>query len=468
MNPTWTEIAGRIADGGSVSFLGLPLAQTVYTSTVLPPLFLVWALSYLERAVSKRLSGVAQQIFTPLVCLLVMVPLTLVVIGPVTAAGANGLAAGFNAVVNVAPAVAGALVGAFFQVAVIFGVHWAMLPMVLASHDQYGYDHFQAYQTAAVIAQVGAVVGVFLKTRNTEMKGVSGSAAVAGFFGITEPTIYGVTLRLKRPFVYGCVAGAVGGAVIGLLGGAYYAFAGLPGPLTIINASSPGTNSLVAVAIGCAIAFFGAALLTYFVGFDDPKQPIGAELAEGEAGTEPVAAAGAAVTDSTDSTANDQPIQEPSLIASPLSGTVVPISQVPDEVFASGAMGGAAAIEPDDTKVYAPFDGKVVTVLPSKHAIGLKSHDGVELLIHVGLDTVALGGEGFTVHVQPKQQVRTGDLLMEFDPAVIREAGYSLITPLVVTNSKRFGDVTAAGAQHVTPGEPLITVTRKAPAATQG
>lgn len=474
MNPTWTEIAGRIADGESVSFLGLPLAQTVYTSTVLPPLFLVWVMSYLERAVSKRLSGVAQQIFTPLVCLLVMVPLTLVVIGPITAAGANGLAAGFNAVVNVAPAVAGALVGAFFQVAVIFGVHWAMLPMVLASHDQYGFDHFQAYQTAAVIAQVGAVIGVFLKTRNTEMKGVSGSAAVAGLFGITEPTIYGVTLRLKRPFIYGCLAGAVGGAVIGLLGGAYYAFAGLPGPLTIINASSPGTNSLVAEAIGCAIAFFGAALLTYFVGFDDPKAPIGAELAEGEAGTEPVGgagaagAAGAAGTDSTDSTANDQPIEEPALIASPLSGTVVPMSQVPDEVFASGAMGGGAAIEPDDTKVYAPFDGKIVTVLPSKHAIGLKSHDGVELLIHVGLDTVALGGEGFTVHVAAKQQVRTGDLLMEFDPRVIREAGYSLITPLVVTNSKRFGDVTAAGAQHVTPGEPLITVTRKAPAARQG
>lgn len=457
MNPTWGEIAARIADGERLTFAGIPLAPTTYASTVLPPLLLVWVLSYLERAVSKRMSGVAQQIFTPLICLLVMVPATLLVIGPISAGGANALAEGFNWLVGVAPVVAGALVGGFFQVAVIFGVHWGFLPMVLASHDQFGFDSFQAYQTAAVIAQVGAVIAVFFKTRNAELKGVAGSAALPGLFGITEPTVYGVTLRLKRPFIMACLAGAVGGAVIALFGTHYYAFAGLPGPLTIINASSPGTTSLLGQAIGSAVAFFGAMALVWFTGFEEPKTM-------GTAITTPEETTASTGHEAVEAVAFVDAVRDGLVVASPLSGTLVPMHDVADLVFASGAMGGGVAVQPTDSKVYAPFDGTVVTVLASKHAIGLKSEGGLELLIHVGLDTVALDGRGFNVHVEKGARVRAGDLLMEFEPEVIEQAGYSLVTPLVVTNSKKFANVVAERAGTVAHGDPVIAATRTAAA----
>ncbi|GAB95989.1 PTS system beta-glucosides-specific IIC component [Kineosphaera limosa] len=461
MNPTWNEIAGRIAQGESVSLFGIPLSQTVYTSTVLPPLLLVWLLSYLEKALSRRLTGAAQQIFVPLVSLLVMVPLTLLVVGPVAAGAANGLSDGFNYLVQNVPVVAALLYGGLIQVAVIFGIHWGFLPVALANHAQYGFDASQAYQSAAVIAQVGAVIGVFLKTRNRELKGIAGSAAIPGFFGITEPTIYGVTLRLKRPFIYGCLSGAIGAAVMTFFGTVYYAFAGLPGFLTIVNAESPGTPSLLGAIVGCAVAFILAMALTYFVGFNDPVEELGADVtAPGTQAAAEVTVAAPAAPGSAAATLTAAGTQVATVTA-PLGGRVVAMSDVPDPVFASGAMGGGVAIDPTDTRVYAPFDGTVVTVLKSKHAIGLRGDNGMELLIHVGLDTVALEGRGFTQHVNAKDKVKAGDLLLEFDPAVIREAGYSLITPVVVTNSKKYGQVVGEVGAMVNPGEVVARVLAK-------
>ncbi|MGL5246566.1 MAG: PTS transporter subunit EIIC, partial [Brooklawnia sp.] len=201
MNPHWGAMAGRIADGETIRLFGIALSPTTYTSTVIPPLLLVWLLSYLERFLKKFLKGSAENLLVPLISAVVMVPLTLLIVGPLSAAGANGIANGHNWLVSVAPAVAAAIIGGFWQVAVIFGIHWGITPVVLANFEQYGYDSFQAFQTAAVIAQVGAALGVFLKTKSKQLRGVAGSAAVTGIFGITEPTIYGVTLRLKRPFI---------------------------------------------------------------------------------------------------------------------------------------------------------------------------------------------------------------------------------------------------------------------------
>lgn len=446
MNPTWGTIAKTIADGQTVTFLGIPLSQTVYTSSVLPPLFLVWVLSYLERFLNRTLKGTVKQLLTPLLCLLIMVPLTLVLIGPVTAAAATGVANGYNWLVQVAPWLAGALVGGLFQTMVIFGIHWATTPMVLANFAANGHDSFQAFQTAAVLGQVGAAFGVFLRARDKELKGVAGSAAATGFFGITEPVIYGVTLRLKRPFVLGSIAGAIGGVFIALFGGQYYSYAGLPGPLTIINAQKPGTNSLLIQAIGCALTFVLATVLVAVVGFKEPSVKDTELEPEGSA----VDNTAALVATGTGSTA----------ISSPLSGTVVPLAEVPDPVFSSGVMGSGVAVEPSDTRVYAPFDGTVVALMP--HAVGLKSDDGVELLIHVGLDTVKLKGEGFTAHVTAKQRIQAGDLLMEFDPAVIRAAGYPVTTVLAVTNSKRFADVVVAPATTIEHGDVLMTAVREA------
>ena len=460
MNPDWGKLAAGIKEGTPVDLFGIALSPTTYTSTVLPPLIMVWLLSYLERFLNRYLKGAVQALVVPFVCVVVMVPLTLLVIGPLSAAGANGIAAGYNWLVAVAPVVAGIVIGGVWQVAVIFGIHWGITPVVLANFEQYGSDSFQAFQTAAVIAQVGAALGVFLKTRNKQLKGVAGSAAVTGLFGITEPTIYGVTLRLKRPFVLACAAGAVGGAVIAMFGSRYYAYAGLPGPLTIINAqSAENPNSLVGQLIGSAVAFFGAAALVYLVGFaDPPAEPDEDEVsaADAESLLETARHAYADTLAHASATA---------MVASPMTGRVLPLSKVPDEVFASGAMGAGVAIDPAGTHVYAPFDGTVVTVLPSKHAIGLISDDGIELLIHVGIDTVKLDGKHFTLHTEANARVSRGDVLLEFDPAAIKASGYSLITPVIVTNSASYSDVLPYPRTEVKPGQDLAAALTMATAA---
>ena len=236
VNQSWADIAARIADGDVVRFLGVKLSETTYTSTVLPPLLLVWVLSYLEHFIEKKLPDAAKPLLTPLICFVVMVPATIMVIGPASAITANAIANGYNALVAFAPALAGAIIGGLWQVVVIFGVHWGITPVVLANFDMNGCDTFQAFQTIAVVAQVAAAFGVFIKSRNKEFKGVALSAGVTGIFGITEPTIYGVTLRLKKPFICGCAGGAVGAVVMSFFHSAYYAYAGLPGLLTMQSA----------------------------------------------------------------------------------------------------------------------------------------------------------------------------------------------------------------------------------------
>lgn len=455
VNPDWGAMAGRIAGGEVIDLFGIALSPTTYTSTVIPPLLMVWILSYLERFLNRYLKGAFQALLVPFISVVIIVPFTLLVIGPLSAAGANGIANGYNWLVEVAPVVAAAIIGGIWQVAVIFGIHWGITPVVLANFEQYGYDSFQAFQTAAVVAQVGAALGVFFKTRNKELKGVAGSAAATGVFGITEPTIYGVTLRLKRPFVLACIAGAAGAIVIALFGSRYYAYAGLPGMLTIVNAQSiDNPSSLIGQIIGCAVAFVGAMILVYVVGFQDPVEKTSTEEVVAEAEEQ----LGEAARESYDAALASA--ESTAIVSSPMAGRVLAMASVPDPVFASGAMGHGVAIDPTEGKVYAPFDGKVSMVAKTKHALGLISEDGVELLIHIGIDTVKLDGAPFTVHTEPKSEMKKGDLLVEFDIAAIKAAGYSTVTPVIVTNSKKFGQVLPTPITVAQPGEDLVAAVR--------
>ena len=416
VSPTWSEIAARIAGGENISFLGIALAETTYTSSVLPPLFLVWILSYVEKFVEKSLPDVVKSLFTPLLCMIIMVPLTIVAIGPVSDNLATAIANGYNSLYNFAPALAAAVIGGLWQIVVIFGVHWGVTPMCLANYDMYGMDTFQAFQTMAVVAQMGAAFGVFLKAKKMETKNVSLSAGITGIFGITEPAIYGVTLKYKKPFICGCVAGALGAVVASFFNVAYYAYADLPGLLTVVNAINPeNPTSIIGMGIGCAIAVIGSIVLVQIVGFGDESEKAKEEIIENEVAT--------TVLDGRKE------------IKNPISGRVLPLSKVEDAVFSSGAMGDGIAIDPTDNKVYAPFDGSVEFIADTKHAVGLKSDDGVELLIHVGMDTVKMNGKGFDVKTKVNQRVKEGDLLLEFDRNEIQKEGYSLITPVVITNS---------------------------------
>lgn len=440
VSPTWAEIASRIADGESVRFLGISLAETTYTSSVLPPLFLVWILSYVERFVDKKLPEVIKSLFTPFICMIVMVPLTILVIGPLSDSLAKGIANGYNYLYNLAPAVAAAVIGGLWQVVVIFGVHWGVTPMCLANYDLYGMDTFQAFQTMAVIAQAGAVFGVFVKARNKQTKNIALSAGVTGIFGITEPAIYGVNLRFKKPFICGCIAGAIGAVVGSFFNIAYYAYAGLPGLLTVVNSITPDNpKSIIGMLLGAAISFFGAIALVQIVGIGEKEtneEKQDKKIEEGQ----PILNMGVNV------------------IKSPISGKVIELEKVDDPVFSSGAMGKGIAIEPMDNKVYAPFNGTIEFIAETKHAIGLLSEDGVEVLIHVGMDTVKMQGRGFNVKTSVNSKIKAGDLLLEFDRNAIEKEGYSLITPVVITNADNYEDNVLCINEEVKNGREIINL----------
>ena len=440
VSPTWAEIASRIADGESVRFLGISLAETTYTSSVLPPLFLVWILSYVERFVDKKLPEVIKSLFTPFICMIVMVPLTILVIGPLSDSLATGIANGYNYLYNLAPAVAAAVIGGLWQIVVIFGVHWGVTPMCLANYDLYGMDTFQAFQTMAVIAQAGAVFGVFVKARNKQTKNIALSAGVTGIFGITEPAIYGVNLRFKKPFICGCIAGAIGAVVGSFFNIAYYAYAGLPGLLTVVNSITPDNpKSIIGMLLGAAISFFGAIALVQIVGIGEKETNQERQDKKVEEG-QPILNVG---------------VKE---VKSPISGKVIALEKVNDPVFSSGAMGKGIAIEPTDNRVYAPFNGTIEFIADTKHAIGLLSEDGVEVLIHVGMDTVKMQGRGFNVKTSANSKVKSGDLLLEFDKNAIEKEGYSLITPVVITNADNYEDKALCINEEVKNGRTIINL----------
>ena len=446
INPEWSAMAGRIAGGETITFLFIPLAKTVYTSSVLPPLFLVWALSWLEKRVERILPDVVSALFTPLVCFVIIVPLTLIIIGPVTTWAAMGIASGYNALFAAAPAVAAAVIGGVWQIVVIFGVHWGITPVIMANFDTQGYDSFQAYQTIAVIGQMAAVFGVFLKTRNRELKTTSLSAGVTAIFGITEPAIYGVTLRFKKPFICGCIGGAIGAVVASLFGSLYYAYAALPGLFTLVNAISPDAPmSFIGELVGSATAIVLTIVMVQFVGFEDPVNE--------ETLTEPDTAKA-----SSDATATPAPAGAALSLLSPLSGDVIALHTVNDEAFAGKVLGDGIAIRPTEGRVVAPCDARVETMIDSHHAIGLSCANGAELLIHVGLNTVALKGQHFRPLVKEGDWVRAGTPLLEFDQAAIEQAGYDLTTPVLVVNSDEFQLTTHQASGAIRQQMPLMSL----------
>lgn len=439
INPDWAAIAAQISSGEVITFLSFPLAKTVYTSSVLPPIFMIWGLSYVERFAKKVIPAVVSELLTPLVCVVVMVPLTLIVIGPVSSTAAEGVAIGYNWLFETFPPLAAALIGGIWQIVVVFGVHWGITPVIMANFDMYGRDSFQAFQSMAVIAQMAAAFAVAYKSRNKALKTTSVSAGITAVFGITEPTLYGVTLRLKKPFVCGCIGGAAGALVASLFGTYYYAYAGLPGLLTIMNSISiENPQSFIGMASGVAVTIATTFVLINVIGFDDPvsEQQEESELEKSE-------------------TSSLTPKATMTLI-SPANGELVALENVNDASFSAKLLGDGIAIKPIDGVIKAPCDAVVSSVIESKHAIGLTSDNGAEILIHVGLDTVNLKGQHFESLVTLNQQVKAGDPLIQFDSQAIEDAGYDLTTPFIVLNSDEFSLSVNHQEDQVKFGQPLI------------
>ena len=448
VSPDLAGIVEKISSGKTFTFIGIPLSETSYTSSVLPPLLLVWVLSYVEKYLNKYIHEVIRPLFVPFFSIVIMVPLTLLVIGPLSSGVAHGIAQGFNWLVAVAPWLAGLLIGAFWQVFVIFGVHWGITPMVLANFEQYKSDAFQAFQTIAVIAQFGAVIGVFFKTRNKELKKVSLSAGITGIFGITEPSMYGVNLRFKKPFVIACISGGIGGLVASFFNPKYYAYTALPAPITVINGYSPDNpTSIWGVLIGSIIAIVLPIILIQVLGY-------------GEEVTDKVEGVEEAHEVNQDPTTTDNENLE-TTIFTPLNGLVVPLSEVDDPIFAEGMMGKGLAIQPESYEIKAPITGTISMVAVSKHAIGITSADGIELLIHIGLDTVNLNGNGFDLLVSENDKVNVSQPILKFDANYIKEQGYDIITPVLITNSNEFEEVIVVDTQNVKDNDQIMTVVKK-------
>lgn len=449
LSPTLTAIIEQVSAGEKFTLFGLQLAKTTYASTVLPALIMVWALSYIERFVKKILPDVVKQLLTPLICFAITVPLTLLIIGLVSETVANGIAIAYNFLNDFVPVLTAGIFGGFWEVLVIFGVHWGMNPIMLSDLGLNGNYTMGVYVAVAVASQMGAVFGVAMKSKNKEMKNMATSAGITAIFGITEPTIYGITLRLKKPFICACIASAVGCMAAGLMHSTYYAYAGLPGPITFVNALGDGnTGSLIGAVVSTLIAVIGAFILVQFVGFDDPAEE---KSIRDESKMSPSDRAETKVD-------ARKKVEEGEEIASPLKGTLVSLSEINDTVFSSGAMGPGIAVLPTEGRVYAPADGTVSMLFDTLHAIGFVTEKGTEILIHVGMDTVKLNGKYFTAHTESGAEVKKGDLLLEFDMEKIKEEGYELSTPVIVTNSDETGEVRASEAEEVNSGDIVIRI----------
>lgn len=401
-----------------VYFLGMKVQLLSYTSSVIPIILSIWIASYVQKFFDKYLPIVIRNLFTPMFTIAIMVPLTLLAFGPIGNTIGGAIGGIYNTLYNLSPIVAGLVVGGLWEVLVIFGVHWGITPVTVGNYANLGYDTFTGLQASAVFSQAGATFGVFLKTKNKDMKGVSASAAITGLFGITEPAIYGVNLRLKKPMICGCIAGAVGGAI----GGAFHAVSwsyNMPGIATLPAYFKAGhLTPFIGLVISIVVAFVLGAVLTYIVGFEDEADD---ETKEIETSNETTETNGEATSE----------------FVAPVTGNVIPVSQVKDEAFASEAMGKGVGIEPENGKVYAPFDGNVDAVFPTGHLVGLSDGNGAEVLIHIGVDTVKLEGKGFTTHVSQGDKVKKGDLLVEFDVELLKKEGYDTTVMFITTNTSK-------------------------------
>ncbi|MDC7796235.1 beta-glucoside-specific PTS transporter subunit IIABC [Bacillus altitudinis] len=437
--PTMIEGAAKGAD--PLSFLGLSIPLNNYTSSVLPIILGVLLLSFVDKWITKAIPKSLSIVFTPVLSLMITAPLTLAFIAPIGNVSGQYLEIFFTSLFNFAGPIAGLLMGGLMPLIVLTGMHYAFFPSTLASFEKVGYDiMLLPMNFIANMAQAGAVLGVIIRTKRVETRSLALSTLLPSFFGITEPAIYGVTLRLKKPFYASLIGGAVGGCFYGLFSVKTTAFS-IPGITSLPTYIMKGTNNFQLALIGIALSFIVSLLITILLGFQESVTAANEQAAEKRNHTE--------------STENQQMSKQtnPYEVQAPMSGKVIPLSEVNDSVFSSEMMGKGVAILPDKGVVQAPFSGKVVTVTPTKHAIGLVSDDGIELLIHVGIDTVSLNGQFFDVLVKEGDEMKTGDHLLSFDIEGIQSNHLDVVTPIIVTNSTQYLDVIHTGDAHVTAGQ---------------
>ena len=443
---------------------GMDVAKIGYQAQVIPTLAVTYVMCLIEKSLHKVLKGTADFLLTPLITMLVTGFLAFTIIGPVTRVAAEYLTWGINWTYSTLGVFGGLLFGLVYSPIVVTGLHQSFpaieIPL-LPVNGGVG-DFIFPVASMANVAQGAAALAVFFKTRDAKLKGLAGAGGASAVFGITEPAIFGVNLRLRWPFFCAMAAAAIGSAGVALLNvrGQALGAAGFVGFVSIIPKSIPAYLALEVLVFVLSFGFTFAYAMTRGKADMEGRAPAKKEAVVAAAVAAPAGGAAPAAAPAPVPSFSDEAKADLS-VSSPLAGTVVPLEQVKDESFAKGMLGPGIGIEPADGLVVAPFDGKVTVAFPTGHAYGLKSASGVQVLIHVGMDTVKLDGKGFTPRVAKGDIVRRGDVLAEVDLDVIRAAGYETITPVVVTNKKKLGPVTPVASGEIQRGDALLDVAPK-------
>ncbi|MGT2895565.1 beta-glucoside-specific PTS transporter subunit IIABC [Streptococcus entericus] len=444
--PTLVTSLTALKEAGLDNVFGIPFTLPAggYLSSVMPAILAIWVASHIERFMKKITPDVVKLFVVPFVTIILSVPLTFLLVGPIANFASDLLNGTFSALMEFSPVLYGVILGVAWQILVMFGLHWAIVPIALMQVATLGYSQALVAASLPNFTQTGVLLAIMLKTKEQKVKTVATPALISSIFGVTEPAIYGVTLPMKIPFYISCaVSGLIGGYVMfsdviayssGALGVFQYpSYVSPDGNLSGMYTMIIGT--VAAIVISFIIQYFAPVPNLYGGGDAPAKKPETAPVPELK-----------------------EIKQE--ILAAPLMGTIVPLPEVPDQVFASGAMGKGVAIDPIDGVVVAPAKAKVTLVFPTKHAIGLTTENGAELLIHIGMDTVSLAGKGFKSFVEVGDVVEAGQKLLEFDLDTIRAAGLPVVTPIIVTNTDAFTDVLTSQERQAHTGDYLMTTVR--------
>ncbi|MGU8051347.1 beta-glucoside-specific PTS transporter subunit IIABC [Streptococcus suis] len=414
LHPNFVQM---VSSGDPLHFLGAPVTPASYGSSVIPILIMVWLMKYIEAVFNKVTPAVTKSFLQPTLVLLVSGFIALVLVGPLGVILGEGLSQLVEQMHGVAGWLTLAVLGAIMPFIVMTGMHWAFAPIFLAASIATPDVLILPAMLGSNLAQGAASMAVAFKSKNSNTKQIAFAAGFSALFaGVTEPALYGVTLKYKKPLYAAMIGGGLAGLFVGLTGVKAYLFA-VPSLIALpqfiySEAASNITNAMIAAAISIIVTF----ILAYFLSVDEETSTVNLEkVAPG--------------------------ISSRKNVFSPLSGQILPLEKVNDATFSKKMLGEGVAIIPKDGKVYAPFDGAVTSLFPTKHAIGLTSDEGVELLIHFGLETVELKGRGFVSHVSDGEKVEKGQLMLEVDVEMLVAEGYDIVTPVVVTNTQEYLDV---------------------------
>lgn len=409
-----------------------------YASTVLPVILVVAVAAPIQRFFDRVIPDVIKTFVTPMLTLLIAVPLGFVIIGPIATAISNGVSAVMFGLYDFSPTLAGIVMGACWQILVVFGVHMAIVAVGLTNIMTKGVDPVFGLMFGASFAQTAVVFAIWLKTKNKKLKAIALPAWISGIFGVTEPAIYGVTLPRIKYFVISCIGGAATGLYFALSGVKMWDMAGLgvfgiPGFFEPDNVGSSIVKTMIGIVIAAAVGF----ILTFMIYKDEGEQTAPAKEPKSN---------------------RPDAMMKKIIVKSPIEGTVLPLSQISDAAFSTGALGKGAAIMPSAGKVVAPVNGVVTVLFPTLHAIGITSDEGAEILIHIGMNTVSLEGKYFTAKVAQGDKIVVGQELILFDIEAIKAEGYSVETPVIISNTNSYLDVVETNKDMVRTGDELITI----------